>query len=79
MIMDPNGPECGCSQKGCLEMYASASNVARIAKENANKEGSNSSLAGQGMSCCMLYVVVHWVLKYSLKEDRDLIYVLIYI
>lgn len=46
MIMDPEGPLCGCSQRGCLEMYASAGNVARIAKEEANKEGAESSLTG---------------------------------
>jgi glucokinase len=49
MIMDPNGPECGCSQRGCLEVYASASNVARIAKEEANKEGVQSALTGKGI------------------------------
>lgn len=29
MSIDPNGPMCGCGQPGCVEMYASASAVAK--------------------------------------------------
>ena len=28
-IIDPNGPVCGCGQKGCVEQYASATAVAK--------------------------------------------------
>ena len=28
-IIDPNGPACGCGQKGCVEQYASATAVAK--------------------------------------------------
>ena len=53
--MDPNGPQCGCSQKGCLEMYASAGNVARIAKELANADGAESSLRGKGTGRVLIF------------------------
>ncbi|KNC87249.1 hypothetical protein SARC_00635 [Sphaeroforma arctica JP610] len=43
-IVVPDGDLCGCSQKGCIEMYVSASNVARIAKEAARKPGAKSCL-----------------------------------
>jgi glucokinase len=29
MTIDPNGPACGCGQNGCVEVYASASAVAK--------------------------------------------------
>lgn len=33
--VEPNGHECGCGSKGCLEQYASATAVVRIAEEIA--------------------------------------------
>jgi glucokinase len=30
--LDPNGPVCGCGNRGCLEVYASAQAVARTAQ-----------------------------------------------
>ncbi|HEX3436034.1 MAG TPA: ROK family protein, partial [Pseudacidobacterium sp.] len=33
--IEPNGPVCGCGSRGCLEMYASATAVRRIALEAA--------------------------------------------
>ncbi len=32
-IVDPNGRECGCGRKGCLETYASANGIKRTAFE----------------------------------------------
>ncbi len=32
-IFDPNGRECGCGRRGCLEQYASAGGIVRTAKE----------------------------------------------
>jgi glucokinase len=32
-IVDPNGRECGCGRKGCLETYASATGIKRTAFE----------------------------------------------
>eukprot|EP00123_Amoebidium_parasiticum_P019398 comp25017_c0_seq1/m.46935 comp25017_c0_seq1/g.46935 ORF comp25017_c0_seq1/g.46935 comp25017_c0_seq1/m.46935 type:complete len:321 (-) comp25017_c0_seq1:532-1494(-) len=47
MIVERDGDACGCTQRGCLEVYASASAVARRAKEAANKSGVNSVLSGK--------------------------------
>jgi|GEM_PF-101888 len=33
VIVDPEGPPCGCGGRGCLEAYASATGLARMAKE----------------------------------------------
>jgi glucokinase len=33
MTVEPEGPRCGCGNRGCLEQYASASAVLRMAKE----------------------------------------------
>lgn len=32
-IVDPNGRECGCGRKGCLETYASATGIRRTVQE----------------------------------------------
>jgi glucokinase len=51
-MIDPNGPLCGCGQKGCIEQYASASAVAvkygsGSAKDcfDAAKKGDKTALA----------------------------------
>lgn len=33
MVMDPEGPVCGCGGRGCLEVYASATGIKRMALE----------------------------------------------
>jgi glucokinase len=33
MTVEPDGPPCGCGNRGCLEQYASATAVVRMAKE----------------------------------------------
>ena len=38
--IDPNGPECACGSKGCLEVYASGPALARIGREQAAKNRS---------------------------------------
>ncbi len=43
VIVQPTGRVCGCGQRGCIEAYASASNVARITLERL-KAGEPSSL-----------------------------------
>jgi len=45
MIVVPNGRICSCGQRGCLEQYASASNVGKRLQE-AVREGACSVLAG---------------------------------
>jgi glucokinase len=37
----PDGPACGCGSNGCLEMYASATAVRRIAKEMAQETAAS--------------------------------------
>jgi glucokinase len=51
-IIDPNGPACGCGQKGCVEQFASATAVAKkygrgSAKDcfDAAKNGAAEALA----------------------------------
>ena len=33
MTIDPNGPPCGCGNRGCLEMYASAKALQRMVRQ----------------------------------------------
>src|SRR5437016_327212 len=33
MTVEPEGPQCGCGNRGCLEQYASATAVVRMARE----------------------------------------------
>lgn len=35
MVIDPNGPECPCGQRGCWERYASGSGLGWLAREAA--------------------------------------------
>jgi len=37
MRVTPDGPLCGCGQRGCLEVYASSSALSRMAKEKWNE------------------------------------------
>jgi glucokinase len=48
MTVDPNGPPCGCSSSGCLEQFASATAIKRMALE-AISAGSAPEL-GKAMS-----------------------------
>jgi glucokinase len=41
MIIDAHGPECGCGRQGCLEVLASGTAIARMAKERL-KAGEES-------------------------------------
>jgi glucokinase len=40
VIMDPEGRECGCGRKGCLETYCSATGIVRTYLEFAKKKES---------------------------------------
>jgi glucokinase len=35
MVVDPDGPECPCGQRGCWERFASGSGLGRLAREAA--------------------------------------------
>lgn len=42
--LDPNGPACGCGGRGCLEQYASATAISRMAAEAAAR-GESEAIA----------------------------------
>ena len=37
MVVQPNGPKCGCGSSGCLDVMASGTGLIRAAKERINK------------------------------------------
>ena len=41
MVIDINGPVCGCGNRGCLEVFASGNNIARRAREMLASGGSS--------------------------------------
>lgn len=43
--IDYNGPQCWCGQKGCLELYSSATGLVRMTQEKLINEHIESSLA----------------------------------
>ena len=43
-IVDPNGRECGCGRKGCLETYSSATGICRTVKELLETTDAQSEL-----------------------------------
>jgi glucokinase len=45
-IVDPNGRECGCGRKGCLETYASATGICRTVFELLCNRRTESALRG---------------------------------
>ncbi len=42
MVINPEGPLCGCGGRGCLEVYASGQGIQRMALEAMEKEGKKS-------------------------------------
>jgi glucokinase len=46
VIVDPNGRECGCGRRGCLETYASATGICRTVFELLCRRRSESELRG---------------------------------
>jgi glucokinase len=61
VIVQPNGRLCGCGQRGCIEAYASASSVARIAIERleAGEASSLQDLRKQGKEITSREVFQH--------------------
>ncbi len=49
MTVEPEGPQCGCGNRGCVEQYASATAVVRMAKE-AIASGRAAGLASAANS-----------------------------
>jgi N-acetylglucosamine repressor len=50
ICIDPNGPECACGSKGCLEVYASGPALARIGRASAAKNPTSKIIALTGGS-----------------------------
>jgi glucokinase len=49
-----NGPECKCGNRGCLEMYASATAIVRMARESLSSH-SNTTLSDQCLTAAKVY------------------------
>lgn len=47
MVIDPNGPLCGCGQQGCVEAIASGTAINQSAKQTINKTITNVELFEQ--------------------------------
>jgi glucokinase len=57
-IYDPNGRECGCGRKGCLETYASASGIRRTVFEllgSSRQESILRKISFEEMTSRMIY------------------------
>lgn len=52
--IDWNGPQCWCGQKGCLELYSSATGIVRMTNEALSNEHIESSLAPYRAKPCEL-------------------------
>lgn len=50
-MIDDEEETCGCGNKGCLEMYASATGIVRLAKRRLAKDDKASVLRGRDISC----------------------------
>ena len=56
ICVEPEGHRCGCGSRGCVEQYASATAISRIAGELAEAAGQPSSRLGkQGISSKDVY------------------------
>ncbi|MCR5301353.1 MAG: ROK family glucokinase [Lachnospiraceae bacterium] len=45
-MFDDESEECGCGNRGCLEQYASATGIARLARRRLEKDNMPSSIRG---------------------------------
>lgn len=57
-IEDDETEECGCKQKGCLEQYASATGIVRLARRRLAKDEKPSVLRGQELSAKSVFDAV---------------------
>ena len=57
--IEDNEPEqCGCKNRGCLEQYASATGVVRLAKRRLDKDDSPSILRGERLTAKAVFDAV---------------------
>ena len=57
-VFDPNGRQCGCGRKGCLETYASATGIKRTVMEllaNTNEESALRNISYNDLDSKMIY------------------------
>ncbi len=47
LVIDPNGPICGCGQRGCVEAIASGTAINKYAQQTINNTISNVELFEQ--------------------------------
>ena len=57
-ITDEETESCGCKNKGCLEQYASATGIARLAKRRLTKDDAPSVLREGGISAKTVFDAV---------------------
>lgn len=55
---DEETEECGCKKKGCLEQYASATGIVRLARRRLAKDETPSVLRGQELSAKAVFDAV---------------------
>lgn len=57
-VYDPNGRQCGCGRKGCLETYASATGIKRTVMEllaNSNEDSALRNISYNDLDSKMIY------------------------
>lgn len=57
-VFDPNGRQCGCGKKGCLETYASATGIRRTVMEllaNSNGDSALRNISYNDLDSKMIY------------------------
>jgi glucokinase len=64
-IFDPNGRQCNCGRKGCLETYASATGIVRTAKELLEQSDEPSILRNVPAN----NITSEMIYKASLEQD----------
>lgn len=57
-INDDEAESCGCGKKGCLEQYASATGIVRLAKRRLEKDDTPSVLRGDAVSAKTVFDAV---------------------
>jgi len=54
MLIDPNGPLCGCGHRGHIESFASGTAIARYVKEQINRGRQTSLQADPNLSTAQI-------------------------
>lgn len=67
MVIDPNGPECPCGLRGCLEQFASGTAIARMAREALAKDTKSTIL---GFAATVEAVTGYDVARAALEYDE---------